>query len=373
MSSTKIFISAGESSGDIYSAKLAEELLKTDPSIEIKAIGGDRVESAGASLLYHIRNTAFMGFAEVVKHLPSIWKIWRSTIKYIESEKPELIILVDYPGFNLRLAKAAYKRGISVIYYISPQVWAWNQSRVKKIRKYTKEVLCIFPFEVEWYHGKGVNAEFIGHPLLDIYDFDMNDSGKRIIGEKKHLLGLFPGSRQQEVDKHLDIMIKAVYGLRDRDDSYEAAIAIAPDVEVEKYRQLYPYNWLHWIENSNHTIMKQSDLLIMSSGTATVEAALHQTPMIVIYRVSPISYWLGKRLIKVPYIAMVNLIGGKKGVPELIQNEATPENIIAEVEKLLDTPSVKNETDLFLKSVKTSLGSAGASRRAADIIYRYLK
>ncbi|MBL7135101.1 MAG: lipid-A-disaccharide synthase [Candidatus Marinimicrobia bacterium] len=375
MSSNKIFISAGELSGDVHGGNLIKEIKKLEPNISISAIGGDNMARYGAKLLYHIRDTAFMGFVEVIKHLSVIKNIWRHTLNFIDKEKPDLIILIDYPGFNLRLARAAHKRGIPVIYYISPQVWAWHQSRIKNLKRHTKEVLCIFPFEESWYRERGVNATFVGHPLLDI------KSSKHKIPKPppkiktknaSHLIGLFPGSRKQEVNRHLKILIRSAEILREKHKNLEAVVAIAPDINFDKYKRAFPHIWLHWIRGRNDEIMLQSDLLILSSGTVTVEAAINQVPMVVIYRLSPISYLLGKIFIRIPFIAMANLIAGIRGVPELIQKKASPQNIATEAERVLANPEIRHKIKNFLKDVSSKLGRPGATKKASKIIISHI-
>lgn len=375
MSSAKIFISAGELSGDLHGGNLIKEIKKLEPNISISAIGGDNMASFGANLLYHIRDTAFMGFAEVIKHLLSIRNIWRNTLQFIDAEKPDLIILIDYPGFNLRLAKAAYKRQIPVIYYISPQVWAWHQSRVKNIKKYINEVLCILPFEENWFKERGVNVTFVGHPLLDQHTDNKLTPSKHlqnITTRASHLIGLFPGSRKQEIERHLSAMINAVLLMRKDFPKIEAVVGVAPAIDFTQYKKQFPYRWLHWIRGENDEIMQNSNFLIVSSGTASLEAAIFQTPMLVIYKMSTFSYWLGKLVVKVPYIAMANLIGEKQGIVELIQRNATPEKIAQEAYKILNNPYIENETSMFLKGVSEKLGAPGASKRAAEIITGYI-
>jgi len=375
MLSKKIFISAGALSGDIHAGNLVSAIRQINPEIEITAIGGENMAGAGAELLYHIRETSIMGFVEVVKHLPFIRKLWENTLHHIDKIKPDLVVVIDYPGFNLRLVKAVSKRKIPVIYYISPQVWAWHQSRIKRIKRYTKEVLCILPFEEEWFRKRGVNARFVGHPLLDQIAKEKNDnlqSSPIRPSSASLVIGLFPGSRLQEVERHLPVMIESVKKLRNKFPEIVAAVSIAPEIDMTAYRKIYDFEWLYWIENNNHQLMKESDLLIMSSGTATLEATIFHTPMIVIYRLNSLSYRLGKLLINVPYITIANLIANKRGVTELIQHDANADTISSEAEKILSNPQQRDATIQFLKNVTQRLGKPGASERAARIILEYL-
>ena len=367
-----IFISAGELSGDIHAGKLIHELHKIRPNLAITAIGGDNMAAAGAEILLHIRETSFMGFAEVVKHFPKIHRTWRNTLAWIDRHKPNLVILIDYPGFNLRLAAACHKRGIPVVYYITPQVWAWHQSRVEKIKKYIQEVLCILPFEESWFREKGVVATYVGHPLLDL---DRNSTTESKTPEGRQgstFIGLFPGSRMQEVERHLEVMVDAVKMIRENIPDIGAVVAMARNLNLQAFREKYPHEWLHWHEGRNQAIMQDAALLIMSSGTASLEATIANAPTIIIYRLSRISYWIGKRLINVPFIAIPNLIAGQKGLPELIQDEAEAPRIAEEARALLLNPGKVAQMKSFMRTVVARLGDPGASQRAAEKIIKYL-
>lgn len=372
MSAGRLFISAGELSGDLHGGKLIESLKEIVPTLEIAAIGGDNMAAAGAQLLFHIRDTSFMGFAEVIKHLPFIARLFRRTLRFIDEFKPDAVVLIDYPGFNLRLAKALHRRNIPVIYYIMPQVWAWHQSRVKKISRYTSEALCILPFEESWFNARGVRATFVGHPLLDRQENAGPESDCKFFNDGAPRIALFPGSRQQEVDKHLPLMISAVQVLRQEFPDLQTAMAGALDVDLQKYQHTYQFGWLTWHINSTRALIKAADVLIMASGTATLEATIYLKPFVVIYRVSPLTYWLGKRVIKVPFITMANLIAGKRGVLELIQKDASITNIVREVRRILTDREYAEEKRTFLENVNRQLGKPGASRRAAQIIAKYL-
>ncbi len=375
MSSKHIFISAGELSGDLHGGKLITEIRRQQPGIRISAIGGDTMNSAGAELLYHIRETSFMGFAEVIRHLPFIFTLWKQTIKHIDTNRPDLAVMIDYPGFNLRLARALTRRRIPVVYYISPQVWAWHQARVKKIRKYTRLVLCILPFEEKWLQAHRVRARFVGHPLKDQISQTAPpaESPKRITpADATPLIGLFPGSRQQEVRRHLPVMLEAVSHLKRRYPDLHAAISIAPDIDISTFKKAFRHEWIHQRRNSSHQIIREADLVIMSSGTATLEATLLRTPLIVIYRLSGLSYLLGKILIRVPYISLSNLIANRQGISEFIQHNATARNIAAEAEKLLSDREYRTRMLKFMSDVDAKLGPPGTSERAARLILNLL-
>lgn len=371
MSSKHIFISAGELSGDLHGGRLIAEIRHLQPDIGISAIGGDVMARAGAELLYHIRETSFMGFVEIIRHLPFIYTLWKQTLKHIDMYRPDLAVLIDYPGFNLRLAKALTKRQIPVVYYISPQVWAWHQARVKKIRKYTRLVLCILPFEEKWLKSHGVNAHFVGHPLIDQISqtIPTADTPKKVVPVgTEPFIGLFPGSRQQEVRHHLPVMLEAVIQLKTRHPDLQVAVSVAPDINTSVYESNFQHEWIHWLQNSNHQVIREADLLIMSSGTATLEATLFGTPLIVIYRLSHLSYLLGKFLIKVPYISLANLIANRRGITELIQRAANLDNIVTEAEKLLSDRHYRDKMIKFMSGVRQKLGKPGTSKRAARMI-----
>ncbi len=371
MCTGRIFISAGELSGDLHGGKLIAALKASHPAVSVSAIGGDNMAHAGAELLFHIRETSFMGFAEVIKHLPFIARLFHQTLRHLAVFQPDVVVLIDYPGFNLRLAKALYRRHIPVVYYITPQVWAWHQSRVNKIRRYTREVLCILPFEAPWFAKHNVPATFVGHPLLDQIDSAAHTSAFDF-GNGRPLIGLFPGSRRQEVEKHLPLMIGAAWQLRAALPEMRAAVAVAPDIDPTVFQQLFKFEWLTWQKNRNCQLMAAADVLIMASGTATLEATIANKPFVVIYRMARLSYWLAKMVIKVPFISITNLIAGKKGVTELIQQEASVANISNEVLKIIRDEQYAAEIRTFLRDVTRQLGEPGASVRAARIILKYL-
>jgi len=370
----KLFISAGELSGDIHGGRLIKALLQRQPLLQISALGGDNMQDAGARLLYHIRDTSVMGFTEVIQHFPRLLRIWKQTLRHIDQLRPDLMVVIDYPGFNLRLAKAAHQRDIPVVYYISPQVWAWHQARVKKIRKYVREVLCILPFEAEWYQQQNVPATYVGHPLMDKYEPpDARGIGRRLkaTDQPRHI-GLFPGSRAQEISKHLPIMLSAMHRLRQIYPDLQATVALAPGLTAREYQHQNPA-WLHWYTGENQRIMQTADFLVMSSGTASLEAVIQGTPFLVIYKIAPLTYWLSKRLVKVPYISLANLIAGEKGVTELIQDQATAPNIVQTVQHFYQNRTARERMQKFFKKVLQRLGSKGASQKAADILCNYLK
>jgi len=374
MAAKRIFISAGELSGDIHGGNLVAALKKLEPEINVMAVGGDNMAAAGVELICHIRETSFMGFAEVIKHLPAVRRLWKTTLNHLDNTKPNLAVVIDYPGFNLRLAKALTARHIPVIYYISPQVWAWRESRVKKIKRYTQQVLCILPFEEEWFQKRGVTAHFVGHPLLDqiAKEQQQNEVVQSLRPpDAKPFIGLFPGSRQQEVERHLPVMINTISLLKKKFPAIKAAVAVAPEINIEHFINDKD-DLFFWIKNHNHQLIQESDGLIMASGTATLEATIFQKPFTVIYKMSGISYRLGKRLVKVPFITIANLVAGQQIVTEFIQTYASAPNIATEVEAIILNQFYHDRIVRSLAEVVHQLGEAGASERAAKIILSYL-
>lgn len=366
-----IFISTGELSADIHAAKMVSELKRVAPEINIFANGGDNLKDAGAQLLYHINDISFMGFAEVIKHLPFIKKVFDKTIKFIEENNIDLVILVDYPGLNLRFAKQIKKRNIKVIYYISPQIWAWHQSRVKTVKKYVDKVLCILPFEPKWFIEHGVDAEYAGNPLMD-KEISQKSADIEGIEKDDQFIGLFPGSRVQELEMHMPVMIEAAKKIRQKYAKMKFVIAMAPGRDFSRYQQLYDFSWLKWVSGQNDEIMQEAQYLIMVSGTASLEAALIKTPMVIIYRTSGFTYRLAKIVAKVNYIGLANLIANREGIRELIQHEVTAENIFQEVDNYFANPAKKTEMQQFYNDVQEKIGDPGASAKAAGIVMEFL-
>jgi len=368
----KIFISAGELSGDIHAGRLVKELLVKDESLGIFANGGDNMLNAGAELLYHINDISFMGFAEVVKHLPLIKKIFDDTINLILENQIDLVVLVDYPGFNLRLAKALHKHNIKVVYYIVPQIWAWHQSRVKQMKKYVDKAICILPFEPKWFVDHCVDAVYAGNPLMD-KDFTEQSNKIDGIAEGEKFIGLFPGSRKQELENHFDVMMDSAQKIHKNHVHLKFVIAMAPGRDFSEYQDKYQFDWLIWKEGQNDTIMQRAEFLIMVSGTASLEAALIGTPMVIIYKTSNITYFLAKKLANIEFIGLANIIAQKKGIHELIQKDMTADKIFVEVDNLLENPAERKRFEEFYTEVQDKIGGSGASQKTAEIILELLE
>lgn len=363
----KYYIIAGEASGDLHGSNLIKELSKLDSQPAIRAWGGDLMKKAGAEIVKHYRDLAFMGFTEVVMNLKTIFKNISFCKQDIIAFQPDVIVLIDYPGFNLRIAEFAKNNNFKVIYYISPQIWAWKENRITKIKKNVDEMLVILPFEKDFYAKHQMNVHFVGHPLIDaIQNFNENPNFRsQHCLSQKPLIALLPGSRKQEIKKILPIMLEAVYDFSE----YQIVIAAAPSVELEFYQDLINSRNVSIVQNDTYNILNSSSAALVTSGTATLETALFGVPQVVCYKGGNISYWLAKKLIKVKYISLVNLIMDKPVVKELIQDNCNPLEIHSELSKVLFNKDTISELKLDMFKLKEILGGSGASEKAAKLIY----
>ena len=371
---TLILIVAGEASGDMHGAGLVRELKKKRPDYQFSGICGARMEEEGVEPIYHAREMSFLGFFEVVKHLPFIRHVLKDMITLMEKRKPSLVILIDYPGFNLKLAKEAKKRGIPVLYYISPQVWAWRKKRIKKIARRVDRMIVIFPFEEDLYRKEGVDVRFVGHPLRDtvIVNQFKEDFFKEIgMDHSKPTIGLLPGSREQEVRRLLPEMKKACSLLREKISDLQVILGEAPMLPDEVYKQFLSGN-IYPVRNKTYEVMAHSDVVIVASGTATLETALLGTPMVILYKMSPLSFFLGKSMVQVKHIGLVNIVAGEKIVPELIQGKASGKKIAEEALSLLTNKERNKKTKEKLREVSHKLGKKGATERAAEAVVEFM-
>lgn len=365
----KYYIIAGEASGDLHGSNLIQSIRKKDAAAEFRFWGGDLMAAAtGEKPVKHYRDLAFMGFLEVAKNLKTILGNIKFCKKDIKSYHPDVLVLIDYPGFNLRIAKFAKALGIRVVYYISPQLWAWKEGRVEIIKKYVDDMLVILPFEQEFYKKHQVEAHFVGHPLLDalsdLPEIDINDFKKEHHLNQKDIIALLPGSRQQEIEK----MLAQMLSVRPHFPEYQFVIAGAPGISAEFYEKFTDAN-VHVMSNKTYDLLRCSKAALVTSGTATLETALLNVPEVVCYRGSRISYEIGKRLIKnIEYISLVNLIMNREVVKELIQNELTKENLVREIGLILDENRSKILSDY--QELREKLGGKGASDQAAEIVVK---
>ena len=367
----KYYIIAGEASGDLHGSNLIKEIKHLDGEATIRCWGGDLMQAAGATVVKHYKDLAFMGFIEVVKNLPTILNNLKFCKKDIEHYSPDVVVLIDYPGFNLRVASWAKERGIKVIYYISPQVWAWKENRVKQIKKVVDKMLVILPFEKDFYQNRwSYDVAFVGHPLVQvIQDYVQKEAAP--LEYLKPVIALLPGSRQQEVKVKLPIMLQAAQAFPD----YQFVIAKATSLDDEFYTTITNnYPGVLAVKNETYRLLSVATAALVTSGTATLETALFGVPQAVCYKGSPISYQIAKRLLKIKYISLVNLIMDKPVVKELIQEEFNVQNVVKELDLLLHNESRKQQIKNDYFDLKSLLQQGGnASQKAAAIIVGFTK
>ncbi|RQV94415.1 lipid-A-disaccharide synthase [bacterium] len=371
-----ILIIAGESSGDIHGSGLIREIKKKNPAIACFGIGGDRMAEAGFDIVYHVSGMSFLGFIEVLKHLPFIRRVFRRMTRLLKEKNPSLVLLIDYPGFNLRFAKAAKNRGIPVLYYISPQVWAWGEKRVKKMARLIDRMIVIFPFEEDIYKKEGMDVQYVGHPLKDVVKPSLPKERffKDLGMDPQHpTIGLLPGSRRQEVDHLLPEMLKACHGLQRKIPHLQLIVGLAPTLSDEVYRPLMKEtDHIQMVRNRTYDVMAYADMVLVASGTATLETAILGTPMVILYKMSSLSYWIGRLLVKVKQIGLVNIVAGKSVVPELIQGEVRAEKIAKEAMDIMSNRQRREKMKKDLKEVSHILGEKGASERAAKSVIEFI-
>ncbi len=356
----RYYIISGEASGDLHGANLVKQLKIEDPNADFRGWGGDLMRKEGLELVKHYKELAFMGFVEVLMNIFTILKNLKFCKEDILKYQPDVVILIDYPGFNLKVAEFAKKNNIKVIYYISPQVWAWKASRVKKIKAYVDKMLVILPFEKEFYQKYNYEVDFVGHPLLDA----ISESEKR----EEKTIALIPGSRKQEIKTMLPIMLEAT----SKFDGYRQVIAGVNSIDKSFYQDFIEDSNAQIEYNAMHNVLRKASIAVVTSGTATLETALFNVPQVVCYKGSFLSYHIGKHLVKVKYISLVNLIMDQEVVKELIQNDLSVNNLRQEAEILLKNAFEKEKMYRAYEALQTKLGGKGASERAAKVIVDYL-
>lgn len=370
----KFYVIAGEASGDLHGSNLIKAMRSENDELEFRSWGGDKMQAEGGNVVKHIRDLAFMGFIEVIANLRTILRNIKVCKADIEAFQPDAIILIDYPGFNLRIAEWAKEKGIKVIYYISPQVWAWKQSRVHKIKRCVDHMYVILPFEKEFYAKFDYAVEYLGHPLLDAIDnFKADQLSKEDFYSSynlsdKPIIAILPGSRKQEVSVKLPIMLTAV----EKYANYQIVVAGAPSLDLEFYSSLKSED-VKIIHGKTYDLLSYAEVAIVTSGTATLETALLGIPEVVCYKGSEISYRIAKRLIKIKYISLVNLIMDREVVKELIQHECTSTNIQKELDKILLGGNSRNQMLEDFTELKNKLGAGGASRNVAQSLLKTIR
>jgi lipid-A-disaccharide synthase len=374
----RLLVSAGEASGELYGAGLIQALRRRVPEFECFGVGGERMRAAGCDTVVDARALSVVGITEIVSHLPGIYREFRRLVKAADERKPDAAIVIDAPAFNFRVARALHQRGVPVIYYVCPQLWAWREQRVSRFHKWIKKALVIFPFEEKWYRDHGVDAEYVGHPLADAPPPSLSREGfaaKYGLDPARRWVALLPGSRKKEIAMNLPALLAGAGRVQ---GEYEFILPAASTVER------------HWLDDRVHnsgvklrvvegasSALAHARAAVVASGTATVEAALMGTPMVVVYRVSALTWALGHHLLKVPYVAMPNLIAGEAVVPELIQSDFTPGNVAARLEEILAEGPAREKMMGALAGVRARLRPAGetgtAADRAADAVLRALQ
>lgn len=373
MDRLKCYIIAGEASGDLHAANLMVALKEQKPGIDFRFWGGDRMKAeAPEGLVKHIRDLAFMGFVEVLINIKTILRNMKFCKEDIERYRPDVLILVDYPGFNLRIAEWAHEQGIKVHYYISPQVWAWKQSRVHKIKRFVDKMYVILPFEQEFYNRFDFDVEYVGHPLLDEFAcFGTSglagDFRKRNELDERPILAILPGSRRQEVKKKLPVMMDAVKNMPD----FQIVLAGAPALPESFYREIAPECKI--VFGETYSLLSNAHTAVVTSGTATLETALFKVPEVVCYKGSPISYMIGKQLVKVKFISLVNLIMDREVVKELIQKDCTAEKVRKELNELIHNKEYRSRVLSDYDELQNLLGEGGASANVARSLLKTIQ
>ena len=392
----RILLSSGEASGDTYGAQLIHALQRkaginpantpaanmvqiagsTAPStpradLELFGAGGDRMRTAGLDAVVRAKDVSVVGLAEVLSHLPRIYAQFKTLVKEIDRRRPDVAVLIDFPDWNFRLAKELHKRGIPVVYYVSPQLWAWRPQRIEQVKKYVRKMLVIFPFEEQWYRQRGVDAEYVGHPLVDVAR-----------PQPPHLrspqtpIGLLPGSRQKEISMNLPTLLQAAKQLG---KEYQFFLPVASTINSR-----WMIDFIHRVlgeapgvnlklENDARLVLAQSRAAIVASGTATVEASLIGTPFVMVYRVSPVTYKVGRGMVKVPYFAMPNLIAGREVVPELVQDKFTPDNVAARLREIIPDGPPRNQMLSAFAEIRQKLTFAGEGTAADRVAGRVVE
>jgi lipid-A-disaccharide synthase len=380
--SQNILVIAGEASGEAHAARVLLALREQAPSLVVAGIGGDNMRAAGVEILVDFSELAVMGLVEVLKQYGKLKAILNQMIMRLDTHRPDLLVLVDYPGFNLRLAKAAKKRGIPVLYYISPKVWAWRAGRVKTIAKVVDQMAVLFPFEVPIYEQAGVKVQCVGHPLIDAVDTDQTREqtlAHLALDPDKQVVGLFPGSRHSEVGPLLPIMLAAAERLQARDPNLQFVLPIAQGKVASLIEQVVAESGVAVTRvsvtsetNEFYNLTASCDAIVAASGTVTLEIALLNTPHFLVYRVAPMTYRIMRRLVRIPYVGLCNIVTGKNLIQERLQDAVTVEAVAAELDQLLAEPNAKVAAEKVGKQVRTALGPAGGAARTVEVIIEML-
>ena len=369
--SKRVMLVVGEASGDLHGANLVRSLYEKDPSLEILGVAGERLRATGIRTILDVESLTGMGFTELVGSLGSLWKSYKQLRRVLRDDRPDLLVLVDFPEFNLRLARLANRLQIPVLYYISPQVWAWRRHRIREIARWVDHMAVVFPFEARLYEKEGMTVTFVGHPLLDVVCADqtreatLNQYGLK---PSKLTIALLPGSRKREVSYHLPVMLRAAERLA-RQMEVQFVLVRASTVDRHELDAMIADTpaRIPISEGNTYNVVNGCDLVWVASGTATLETALLLKPMVIMYRLAWLTYGLARLMVRVKHVGMVNIIAGESVVPELIQTQVTADRIVMESQKILLNPKLRREIIQKLEMVRQRLGSPGAAGRVADI------
>lgn len=373
----RVLIIAGEASGDLHGAKLAKILRQKRNGLKILGIGGDKMKDAGVDIIFHIRDLGVVGIIEVLYHLKAIRDAFGTVRKLIETGGIDIVILIDYPDFNLRVAEIVKKRGIPVIYYISPQIWAWRSWRIKKIARLVDKMIVILPFEEKIYRDAGVDCEFVGHPLLDDIEPAFNKTefcARHGIDPNRPVIGMMPGSRRGEIRRILPVMMESAMFISKEIQDVEFILSAAPtilDKEIKDITGKWPID-IKIVRDDSNGVIASSGFMMVASGTATLQTAILCRPMVIIYRASLITYLIGRLMVRVKHVGLVNLVAGDGIVPEFIQYRAKPEIISETIIELLNNQKKRDDMIKGLSLVRPKIGAPGASHRAAEIVLGYI-
>ena len=371
---TKILISAGEASGDLHAGAVARAVKQLDPAAEIFGMGGDCLRDAGGEVLFDIKDHSVMGFVEVLRKLPDIWKLRSAFIELMDRRRPDVLLTIDYPGFNMRLAKLAKERGIKVVSFIAPSAWAWRPSRAAGVVKVVDKIASIFPFEYDLYKSYGADIEFVGHPLVDTVKPTLPKAEAEALTGKRQchpLVLLMPGSRVMEIQRLLPDMLAAAKILKQKRPDIDFAMPRAVTIDRDMLETPIQEAGLEirLTEGHNYDVMSSADFAIATSGTVTLEAALCGLGCEILYKSSPLSFWIAKRVVEIPHIGLPNIVAGRLIEPELLQDDCTPEKIASTAMELLE-PERYAQLQRDLQEVKKKLGEPGAVKRVAELVLR---
>jgi lipid-A-disaccharide synthase len=380
MSKVRLMMVAGERSGELYGAELSAALRSRLGDAEIFGCGGEAMRRAGVETVVDAHDVTMVGIAEILSGLPRAYRAFHALLDEVDRRRPQLAVLIDFPDFNLRLARQLKRRGILVVYFVSPQIWAWRKGRLKQLKANISKMLCIFEFEEKIYREAGIPVEFVGHPMVDLVRTDLSREeffAKADLDPTTPTVALLPGSRRKEVAYNLTPMLDAATRMTvSRDLQFVVAVAPTLDREWMEARLAEGYigrATVRTVTHATHDALQHCDVAVVASGTATIEAALRERPMVVVYRVSPLTWLIGKLLVDVPFYSMVNLLAGKPVVPELIQHDFSAPNLASQLEYLLDHAEAQAKMVEELRSVKARLGPGGAISRATEAVLGVLR